>query len=234
MVAPDRYKTCMLRRILIVEGQPDQAAPLQVALHDAGYRVRLATGASELLAACDRERFDLVVIDDDLRDLPGTQLVRQLRQNPRTARVPIVVISSRTDEIDRVVAFEVGADDFVSKPLSHRELSLRIAAILRRAERPKRRAHTTFHLDAEAYRLQIGDESVRLTPRETQVLAVLLDAREAVVRREDLLREVWGAGNERTAVAVDSHIKRLRRKLGRHSACLQTVRGVGYALTRPR
>jgi len=171
-----------------------------------------------------------------LPDLPGTEVCRQLRAHEATRRTPIVMLTAKTDEVDRVVGFEVGADDYVAKPFSVRELMLRVRAVLRRArpDAPSEPAgfvdHGRLRLDVPAHRVFVGGEEVILTALEFRLLRTLLERRGRVQSRETLLIDVWGMSPEVTTRTVDTHVKRLRQKLGAAGAYVETLRGVGYRM----
>lgn len=225
----------MSARILIVEDEPDMARVLQYNLKQAGYQTMVAHDGASALEAMRNPVPDLVLLDWMLPDLPGTEVCRQMRRNEETNHTPVVMVTAKGEEIDRVVGFELGVDDYVVKPFSVRELLLRVSAILgRRVPKPPSRGVTevgALRLDLEGYRLFVDDREISITDLEARLLSVLADAKDRVVRREDLLREVWGPDGGVTTAAVDSHIKRLRTKLGDAGRYLQTVRGVGYTLS---
>jgi two-component system phosphate regulon response regulator PhoB len=172
-----------------------------------------------------------------LPDVAGTELCRRLKADPRTRHVPVVMLTAKADEVDRVVGFELGADDYVTKPFSVRELVLRVRAVLRRAtgratERPRERAGP-IRIDLEAHRAWIAGEEVALTALEFRLLALLLARAGRVQSREQLLADVWESSPDVETRTVDTHVKRLREKLGAGRDLLETVRGVGYRLVAP-
>ena len=219
--------------ILIVEDEPDLAGVIRDAFVREGFEVRTAeTGAQALTQVRAEAMPGLVMIDMTLPDMTGTEVCRALRSDPRTRHVPIVIISAQADEIDRVVGFEVGADDFIAKPFSLRELVLRVRAILRRDQG----ARTTsgritcgrVSIDEGRHRAWLDDDEVLLTALEFRLLLLLMRHPGRVLSRETLLSEVWGIEAEVTTRTVDTHILRLRDKLGAAAVQLQTLRGVGY------
>ena len=167
-----------------------------------------------------------------LPDRSGTDVCRSIRTTPELADVPVIMLTARTDEVDRIVGFELGADDYVTKPFSPRELSLRVKAILRRgidSETPHENlSHHGLALDIERHRCVFGDQDVTLTAKEFLLLAALMKRPGRVLTRERLLEEVWGEGIAVTLRTVDTHMKRLREKLGPAGDLIDTVRGVGY------
>lgn len=225
----------MNARILIVEDEPDMARVLQYSLSQAGHQTQVATTADEALEAVRSYTPDLVLLDWMLPDRPGTEVCRHLRRQPATSTVPIIMVSARGEEIDRVVGFELGVDDYVTKPFSVRELLLRINAILSRSTHSRAPSIDeqigNLRLDLGGHRVFLDDEQISLTDLETRLLRVLATHRDRVVRREALLTDVWGPDSAVTTAAVDSHVKRLRTKLSSAGRLIQTVRGVGYTLS---
>jgi two-component system phosphate regulon response regulator PhoB len=222
----------MARRILVVDDEPDILELTRMSLTREGYEVETASTGEEALACLRRGRPDLVVLDLMLPDRPGTDVCRSIRTTPELADVPVIMLTARTDEVDRIVGFELGADDYVTKPFSPRELSLRVKAILRRgidSETPHDNlSHHGLALDIERHRCVFGDQEVTLTAKEFLLLAALLKRPGRVLTRERLLEEVWGEGIAVTLRTVDTHMKRLREKLGSAGDLIDTVRGVGY------
>ena len=223
--------------ILIVEDERDLVTTLEYTLQREGYRTRAAlTGRAALELAQQDPPPDLVLLDLMLPDCSGFELCRQLRQDERTRRVPIIIASAKGEEIDRVVGFELGADDYVVKPYSVRELLLRVRAVLRRRTLPpgeEQPAPLTFgllRLDNDAHRCWVADEEVVLTALEFRLLTLLLARRGRVQTREVLLSDVWGIQADITTRTVDTHVKRLRQKLGSAGLYIETLRGVGYRL----
>jgi two-component system phosphate regulon response regulator PhoB len=176
---------------------------------------------------------DLLLLDLMLPDLSGLEICRQLKADPATRNLPIIMLTARSEEIDRVVGFELGADDYVPKPFSVRELQLRIQAILRRSQRPEpvTANEITFgklRISPEAHRVWVAGEEITLTSTEMKLLLTLYGRKGRVQTRGSLLDEVWEANPENNTRTVDTHIKRLREKLGATGDYVETVRGVGY------
>ncbi|MCB9761415.1 MAG: response regulator [Alphaproteobacteria bacterium] len=226
----------MTARILVVEDEPDILRLVEVNLQREGYRVRAAGTAREALDVLTHHAPpDLVLLDLMLPDLSGTEVCRRIRADARTARVPVIMLTARSEEIDRVVGFTVGADDYVSKPFSVRELCLRVRAILRRttaesgADDPISVGSLRFEPDSD--RVLLNGEELHLTPLEGRLLRLMLRNRGRVLSRESLREEVWDDGAGVTLQAVDSSVKRLRRKLGSAGRSIETLRGVGYRFT---
>jgi len=222
--------------VLIVEDEEDLAHTLQFNLEREGHSVRLAHTAGDGLSEARRDPVpDVVLLDLMLPDFSGTEVCRQLRSDPQTRDVSIIMLTARDDEIDRVVGFEVGADDYVAKPFSVRELMLRVRAIVRRAQtstRPDEDAPQVvfgrLRLDPQAHQVWLDDEELTLTALEFRLLRVLLERKGRVQSRDRLLSDVWGIDADVTTRTVDTHVKRLRQKLGDASAYIETLRGVGY------
>ena len=222
--------------VLIVDDERDLVTLLDFNLRQAGYETASAGSGSEALAQVRRRVPDLVLLDLMLPDLPGTEVCRQLKGDPRTAHVPVVMLTAKGDELDRVVGFELGADDYVVKPFSIRELVLRVRAVLRRAGAPRDRPPDRvgpIRVDAEAHRAFVGDEEIALTPLEFKLLATFMARLGRVQSRERLLSDVWEMSSDLETRTVDTHVKRLREKLGAARDLLETVRGVGYRLVDP-
>jgi two-component system, OmpR family, phosphate regulon response regulator PhoB len=223
--------------VLIVDDERDLLALLDFNLRQAGFETLLATTGEEALAQVRRRVPDLVLLDLMLPDLPGTEVCRRLKAADRTRRVPVVMLTAKGEEVDRVVGFELGADDYVVKPFSVRELVLRVQAVLRRAgapppETPPERVGP-LRLDVAAHRAFVDEAEIPLTALEFRLLATFMARAGRVQSREQLLADVWEMSPELETRTVDTHVKRLREKLGPARELLETVRGVGYRLTDP-
>jgi two-component system, OmpR family, phosphate regulon response regulator PhoB len=220
--------------ILVVEDEKDLLDNLAYNLAREGYQTRLAqNGRQALELAAKDPPPDLVLLDVMLPDLDGFEVCRQLRRDARTRRTLVLMLTARSEEVDRVVGFEVGADDYVVKPFSPRELLLRVRALLRRGrvEEDGAPSETLFGLlrvDPAAHRVWVQAREIVLTALEFRLLATLLARKGRVQSREMLLDTVWGIQAEVTTRTVDTHVKRLREKLGPAGAYVETLRGVGY------
>ena len=220
--------------ILIVEDELDLATTLEYNLEREGYRTRVANNGDDGLRYAQLAPLpDLILLDLMLPDISGTEICRQLKSAEHTRDIPIIMVTARSEEIDRVVGFEVGADDYVVKPYSIRELLLRVRAVLRRSrmapdeeESPTR--FGVLRVEPAAHRVFVDDVEITLTALEFKLLHVLLSRRGRVQSREQLLRDVWGITADITTRTVDTHVKRLRHKLGAASEYVETLRGVGY------
>lgn len=230
-------------RILIIEDEADLAATLAYNLSREGFEASTAaTGQAGLTAALAPAAPvpDLILLDLMLPDMPGTEVCRRLRAEARTRHVPIVMVTAKADEIDRVVGFEVGADDYVVKPFSVRELLLRIRAVLRRSRPGEGEAKPMnepsadaleagrIKVDVAAHKAFIDNKPVYLTALEFKLLQTFIERQGRVQTRDHLLNDVWGIEADITTRTVDTHVKRLRDKLGPAGAYVETIRGVGY------
>jgi two-component system phosphate regulon response regulator PhoB len=219
-------------RVLVVDDEPDLVELVRYNLTEAGFRVSEARTGAEALAAVRRSVPDILILDLMLPDLSGTEVCRRLRSEAELADLPIIMLTAKSEEIDRVVGFELGADDYVTKPFSPRELILRVRAVLRRrvqgevGERPLE--HGPLRLEPGTHRCQVGGREVSVTAREFQLLAALMRRPGRVMTRDRLLDEVWGRDITVTSRTIDTHLKRLREKLNEAGALIETVRGVGY------
>jgi len=224
-----------LSGILVIE--PDQALQdtLVTQLQRAGHRALRAGTGQEGLALGTRDGVDLVLLDLTLPDRPGTEVCRALRKDDRTHALPIIALAQKDDEIDRIVAFELGVDDCVTKPFSHRELLLRIQAILRNRRGPAPPNGVlkagAISVDLGSHRAWVDDRALELTVLEFKLLAALVSRKERVQSREVLLADVWNLPGGLKSRTVDTHVKRLRQRLGHAGDQIVTVRGVGYRLS---
>jgi len=223
----------MGKSILIVDDEEDLVATVAYALEEEGWQTLSAhDGKTALEMATRQPPPDLVLLDLMLPDRSGTEICRELRSLDHTRHVPIVMVTARSDEIDRVVGFEVGADDYVSKPFSLRELVLRVKALLRRSERPESPSPDlrfgALRVDSSAHQVWVDGIEIALTALEFRLLSTLLVRRGRVQSREILLNDVWGHDPGLPTRTVDTHIQRLRKKIGPASAYIETLRGTGY------
>jgi DNA-binding response OmpR family regulator len=219
--------------ILVVEDEGSIASFVSLYLKNAGYTVRTASTGSEALSQVAAQMPGLIVLDLMLPDIDGIEVCKRIRQ---TSDVPILMLTARDEDVDKIIGLEVGADDYLTKPFNPRELVARVKSILRRAT-PERRdreseviEHGELHIDAGRREVHVGDEEIQLAPKEFDLLWELLDHRGLVLTRDQLLERVWGytfAGDTRT---VDVHVRQLRRKLGDASPIV-TVWGVGYKVS---
>ena len=228
-----------MARILVVEDEKDLQEVLSYNLRQAGHSVIVVGSGRDALGAVPEHRPDLVLLDLMLPDVTGIEICRKLKSEPGTREVPIVMVTAKGDEVDRVVGFELGADDYVVKPYSLRELLLRVDAVLRRTSPPSAggagrgwvMVFGKLRVDRDAHRVWVEDQEVTLTALELRLLSTLLERRGRVQSRPALLDDVWGMSGEVTTRTVDTHVKRLREKLGSAGPYIETVRGVGYRFT---
>lgn len=222
-----------MARIVVIEDEVDLCHVIEFNLIQAGHEVRVADNGRTGLGLIQSFKPDIALLDIMLPEMSGLEVCRQLKSKPETKGILVVMLTARGDEIDRVVGFEMGADDYVVKPFSVRELVLRVAALLRRALEPKAPPETniTFghlKLDLDAHRAWVQGVEVELTALEFRLLKLLFERRDRVQSRSTLLDVVWGIQAEVTTRTVDTHVKRLREKLGAARDYIETVRGVGY------
>lgn len=221
-------------RILLVEDEPDIAEILQYNLEKEGFEVDVETRGDAALERIHGDPPDLLVLDLMLPGVDGLEIARMLQRDRRTSGLPVVMLTARGEEIDRIVGLELGADDYISKPFSPREVVLRIKAILKRTHHPPESGSTLqvgdLRLDAEAHRLEVGDREVILTATEFRLLKLLMERAGRVQTRGQLLSDVWGYADDIDSRTVDTHMRRLRKKLGREAERIETVIGVGYRL----
>jgi two-component system phosphate regulon response regulator PhoB len=222
----------MRPRILAVDDEPDLLELVRMSLGAAGYDVETAATGSAALERLRTAPPDLLLLDLMLPDLSGTDLCRRVRGDARLSELPVIMLTAKGEEVDRVVGFELGADDYVTKPFSPRELALRVRAVLsrRRMDGPGAALlrHDSLRVDPERHRCWVGESEVILTAKEFQLLVALMRRPGRVYSREQLLDDVWGSDITVTARTIDTHLKRLREKLGAAGPLIETVRGVGY------
>jgi two-component system phosphate regulon response regulator PhoB len=220
--------------VLVVDDEQDLVTTLEYNLLREGFRTLVArTGRAALDLAKSDPSPDLILLDLMLPDLSGTEVCRELRRDDRTRDIPVMMLTAKGEEIDRVVGFEIGADDYVTKPFSVRELMLRIKAVMRRvhSETPREAGPLLFgvlRVDRDAHRVWIEDAEAKLTALEFRLLTTFLARKGRVQTRETLLSDVWGIQGDVTTRTVDTHVKRLREKLGAAGNYIETIRGVGY------
>ena len=224
--------------VLLVDDERDLLSIVDFNLRAAGLETLLATTGEQALSVIRRRIPDLVLLDLMLPDMSGTEVCRRIKADPRTKHLPVVMLTAKGEEVDRVVGFELGADDYVTKPFSPRELVLRVKAVLRRSgpgktsERPPERVGP-IRVDVDSHRAFADGVEIQLTPLEFKLLTTLMARLGRVQSREQLLEDVWEMSAEVETRTVDTHVKRLREKLGSGRDLLETVRGIGYRLVDP-
>jgi DNA-binding response OmpR family regulator len=225
----------MKSKILIVDDEPDALEVLGFKLKEAGYTPLFAKDGARALSAARDERPALIVLDLMLPEVDGLEVCKILRRDPSTAMIPILMLTARAAEMDRVIGLELGADDYVTKPFSPRELVLRIKKLLARAKSADEPvAQIRFgelEIDVPRHQVSVGGLALVLTATEFKLLEILARRRGRVQTRERLLQDVWGYENPIDSRTVDTHMRRLREKLADSARYLETIRGVGYRFT---
>jgi len=220
-------------RILVVDDEPDILSLLVYQLSREGYRISTAVDGRSAVSTALEDRPDLIVLDLMLPAMDGYQVLRELREDERTSEIPVLLLTARREEEDRIHGFEKGADAYVTKPFSPRELVLRVGALLRRARAEPVDAHRRLRLgavvlDRDAHRAFVDGEEMELTPLEFRLLEVLMERRGRAQSRRQLLQAVWDTNAAIETRTVDMHVARLRSKMGPAGDLIETVRGVGY------
>ena len=217
--------------VLVIEDEADMMNLLRYNLSKADFGVLTARDGLTGLELARKNRPDVIILDLLLPQMDGYAVCKAIRNNPATVALPIVILTAKAEPGERIKGLEIGADDYVTKPFNLRELILRVQALLRRSR------HNTkidvleagvFQVDRNNFDIRLEGKRLDLTPIEFKLLATLIERRGRIQSRETLLNDVWGFQNPMDTRTVDTHIRRLREKLGRHAACLQTVRGEGY------
>ena len=227
----------MSHKILIIEDEPDIRKTLEYNISREGYKVVCAYSLSKGKEQINSSDFSLILLDLMLPDGSGLDLCREIKSDKDKSSTPIIILTAKDDEVDKVVGFELGADDYVTKPFSVRELILRIKAVLKRGAEKKetlevQRQFGELTMDIDSHEVFVNNEQIILTALEFRLLRQLVDRRGRVQSRDQLLSDVWGYSAEVTTRTVDTHIKRLREKLGTMGKYVQTIRGVGYKFSR--
>jgi len=230
-------------RILVVEDEPDIAALVAYQLTREGFRVETAASGGEALKAVGREIPDLVVLDRMLPGISGDDVLRSIREEPATRSLPVLMVTARREQEDRIEGLELGADDYLGKPFSPRELVLRVQSLLRRVTQPASESGGqilragSLSLDVSSNQVRMAGEELNLTPTEFRLLQALLERRGRTQSRRQLLERAWDVESDVSdrlqTRTVDMHIRRLRTKLGEAGDWVETVRGFGYRLREP-
>jgi two-component system phosphate regulon response regulator PhoB len=239
---PMEPQTSRRARLLVVEDETDLLRSIEYALKASGYDVRVAERGDQALRILEEFEPDLVLLDVMLPDISGLDICRRIHEMPEARRAVVIILSARVEEADRVAGFEAGADDYMVKPFNVRELILRIEARLKardhsaerdRKKRPGKGDQLTVGLlavDERAHRVFVGGREVHVSALEMRLILHLMRAPGRMCTRQKLLTEVWGYHPEVSSRTVDTHVKRLRDKLGDAAGMLQTVRGIGFRL----
>jgi two-component system phosphate regulon response regulator PhoB len=222
-----------MARVLVIEDEADLREVLDYNLTKEGHKVTLVSTGAEGLRVAREQQPDLILLDLMLPDTTGTAVCKTLKKDNATREIRVIMVTAKGEEIDRVVGFELGADDYVVKPFSIRELLLRVGAVLRRKDTPA----TDFiefgdlRIDPAAHRAWVAGDELQLTTLEFKLLLTLYERKNRVQTRSVLLSDIWGIEADITTRTVDTHVKRLREKLGSVGRYIETVRGVGYRFT---
>ncbi len=226
-----------MKTILVIEDEKDLAELIAFNLENQGYKVMTATDGPSGLETAQQSLPDLILLDLMLPGISGIEICKTLKKSEKTYKIPVIMLTAKGEEIDRVVGFEVGADDYVTKPFSNRELMLRVRAVLRRGEQVKPTDKIirigSVSIDTSRHQVTCSDKEVILTTTEFKLLMNLAERPGRVQSRDILLKSVWGynyIGDTRT---VDTHITRVRTKLGEAGDLIKTVRGFGYKMEAP-
>ena len=233
-------KSVATPRVLVVEDEPDIAALIAYQLTRAGFRVETASNGTEGLASISRETPDLLVLDRMLPGVSGDEVLERLRRDPDTASLPVLILTARKEQEDRIRGLQLGADDYLTKPFSPQELVLRVRAILRRSGEGATAAGSrtlrmgSLRLDVEAHEATVEGAQLNLTPTEFRLLQALMERQGRTQSRRQLLERAWDVeadiADRIQTRTVDMHVRRLRAKLGALGDWIETVRGFGYRL----
>lgn len=223
----------MNEKVLIVDDEPNILELIEFNLKKDGYEVIRADTGEMAVTLLEQEKPNIVLLDQMLPGIDGLGVLKKIRSNETYADMPVIMVTAKSEEIDKIIGLELGADDYITKPFSVRELSARVKAHLRRAKRadssvPAELCYKELKIDSNNYKAYIGDTELKLTLKEFELLTMLLANKAQVLTRDAILNRVWGYeyfGETRT---VDVHITNLRKKLGEYGDNIETVRGVGY------
>jgi DNA-binding response OmpR family regulator len=221
------------KRILIIEDERDVVDLLAFSLRKAGFTVSTANNGADGLQQARNEKPAFIILDLMLPKMPGLEVCKVLKSDAATRQIPIMMLTAKAEEIDRIVGLEFGADDYVTKPFSPREVVLRIGAIMRRTDTKQEEEHLRVGpivIDAARHEVSVNGKQVNLTSLEFRLLRTLMQRRGRVQARDRLLNDVWGYESVIDTRTVDTHVRRLRRKLGKAADVIESVRGFGYRL----
>jgi two-component system phosphate regulon response regulator PhoB len=224
----------MNAKILVIDDEPDVVDLIALNLKSSGFKIISADNGESGIAKARAEAPNLIVLDLMLPRISGTEVCKILKRDSITANIPIIMVTAKSEEVDRIIGLELGADDYVTKPFSPRELNLRVQSILRRSQpeqtKQERIKHGELTLDHSRYEVFVGGEKIDLTATEFKLLALLLERKGRVQSRDRLLNDVWGYESVIDTRTVDTHVRRLREKMGKLADYVETVRGVGYRM----
>jgi two-component system phosphate regulon response regulator PhoB len=228
--------TDLKKTVLVVEDEPDAAELVEYNLKSAGFRVVIADDGPEALRKARSGKPDLIILDLMLPEIDGIQVCKLLRQDPATKSIPILMLTAKAAEVDRILGLELGANDYVTKPFSPRELVLRVRNLVSRGEKggaPEEFSVGDLFIDVPRHLVKVRQKSITLTAIEFRLLKLLVERRGRVQSRDQLLEDVWTYDSIIDTRTVDTHIRRLREKLGAVADYIDTVRGVGYRFRGP-
>jgi DNA-binding response OmpR family regulator len=222
-----------MERILIVEDDKNISKLVKYNLEKAGYECTAVVCGEEAFKVLDKQNIDLIILDIMLPKMDGFEVCRKIKQEKNLKDIPIVILTAKAEEIDRIVGLELGADDYIVKPFSPRELVLRIKAILRRTKAKEEEQKDILKIgilsvDIPQHKVTVNEKEIKLTPIEFRLLVTLMQRKNRVQSREVLLSDVWDIHADVTTRTVDTHIKRLREKLGKAGKYIETIIGIGY------
>ncbi len=223
------------KKILVVDDEPDVTDLVAYHMKAKGFHVETVNDATASISKARNYQPDLIILDIMMPHLSGIQICRILRADSKLAKVPIIFLTAKAEPHDRIEGLESGADDYVGKPFSPKELVLRAESVLRRAAGPKEPAPARLHiggilLDSETHRVTVHGTALELTATEFKLLRLMMERQGRVQTREHLLLNVWNYSTEIETRTVDTHVRRLREKLGPESGWIETIRGVGYRI----
>ncbi len=225
----------MVAKILIIDDEPDVIDLVAMNLKAEGYKVLTADNGETGLAKAKSETPNLIVLDLMLPKMSGVEVCKALKRDAITGQIPVIMLTAKSDEVDRIVGLELGADDYVTKPFSPRELLLRVQSVLRRSKPGEDKQEQIkvgdLFLDHSRHEVKVRGKLVELTATEFRLLAILMERRGRVQTRDRLLNDVWGYESVIDTRTVDTHVRRLREKLGPLADYVETVRGVGYRMS---
>lgn len=219
------------KKIILVEDDQHISKLIKYNLERSGFKCVVAVTGEKALENLNRDEFDLIILDIMLPGMDGFETCRLIKQNKKLAGIPIIMLTAKGEEVDKIVGFELGADDYVVKPFSPRELVLRIKAILKRGipkEENNRLIMDKIAVDIARHKVTVGQEEVKLTRMEFKLLVILMKRKGKVQSRDRLFDDIWDIAADISSRTIDAHIKRLRRKLGEAGKLIETVRGIGY------
>jgi len=224
----------MNKKILLVEDEIDVQKLVVTNLKAGGFSVISLFDGAGVVEKAKEEVPALILLDLHLPKMPGLEVCRALKNERATAGIPIIILTAKADEVDRIVGLELGADDYVTKPFSPRELVLRVKSVLRRLDAPsdyeQRLVYQDIVVDRSTHSVSIKGKPQEFTATEFKLLSILLERKGRVLSRDKLLNDVWGYESAIDTRTVDTHVRRLREKLGKHGDCIETVRGFGYRI----